>query len=167
MAAIVVATSGQSLIRRFGESTITGGAGRADIWHVGFLAFKQHWLFGAGYANFPFAYDGAFIQVPELLYTHWHRASHNILLNTAVELGVIGLIFFVCAWIGQFRLLSIVQRDHRLYPLRLALEGSLIGLFIAGLFADIMAMKYAWLPFILIALTRNAILAERKVPVHA
>jgi len=163
----VLATSGQSLIQRFATMTVNGGAGRSDIWHIGFLAFKEHWLFGAGYANFPFAYDSAFIRVPELFYTKWHRASHDIILNTAVELGVVGLILLICAWTSHFRLLSFIKPEHPLYPLRTALEASMIGLFVAGLFADIMSMKYAWMPFMLAVLTRTAILSERNPQINA
>lgn len=167
LVALVLATSGQSLIQRFATASVNGGAGRTDIWHVGLLAFKEHWLFGAGYANFPFAYDAAFIRVPELFYTKWHRASHDIVLNTAVELGAIGLLLLICAWGSHFRLLSFVKPDHHLYPLRLALEAAIVGLFIAGLFADIMTMKYAWMPFMLVVLARNAVLSERNAKSNA
>jgi len=52
--------------------------------------------------------------------------------------------------------LRIIRPDAQLYPLRLALEGSLIGLFISSFFLDALYMKYLWLAFIMIMLARNA-----------
>lgn len=157
----VLASSGE-FWQRWGIAAQTGGAGRVAIWKVGLLAFKENWLFGAGYANFPFAYDHAFIHVYEPFYANWHRASHNILLNTGVELGVIGLVLLLLAWWGQFRMLRSIGATDPRYPVRLALEAAVVGLFIAGLFADIMIEKYVWLAFMLIALTCNALVGSRE-----
>ncbi len=152
--------SGASLIERIQIAGSTGGAGRTDIWQIGWIALKAHWLIGAGYANFPFAYDQAFLSSYERLYTDWHRAPHNILLGTTVELGVIGTILLVLAWIGEFRMLRTVTREDARYPIRLAIESAIIGLFVTGMFADIMIWKYVWLAFILAALTRNVVTPE-------
>lgn len=165
--ALVLAIAGGSMIARFAEASVNGGAGRMDIWHVGWLAFKNNWLVGAGYNNFPLAFDQSFLQVSQSFFTKWHRASHNILLHTGVELGIVGLALFVMAWIGQIRLAIAISPNHLLYPMRLATEGALIGLFVAGLFADIMTQKYVWLGFMLIALVRNAAIGERKAQSHA
>jgi hypothetical protein len=153
---LALGISGPGYLARWALAQQNGGAGRVAIWKVGWLAFKQNWLFGAGYGNFPFAYDRAFINVFESFYAEWHRASHNILLNAAVELGVIGLVLLLLAWYGQFRLLRFIPEGDVRYPLRLALEGTLIALFVSGLFADIMIEKYVWLAFMLVVLTRNA-----------
>lgn len=161
----VIATGGQ-LVSRWALAAQNGGAGRISIWQVGWIAFKQNWLFGAGYANFPFAYDRAFLQTFQSFYANWHRASHNIVLGTAVELGLIGVALLLLAWYGQFKLLAPIPENDTRYPLRLALESSLIGLFVAGLFADIMIEKYVWLAFMLVALVRNAAPVEKLSP-HA
>lgn len=146
------------LFGRWGHTLAGGGAGRVEIWRVGWNAFLQNWLVGAGYNNFKFAYDRVFIHTYQATFVDWHRASHNILLGTGVELGVIGLALLLLAWWGQFRLLAPIPPGDDRYPLRLALEGSLIALFVAGMFADIMIEKYVWLAFMLVALTRNAVL---------
>jgi O-antigen ligase len=143
----------------------TGGAGRLDIWRVGLAAFREHLWVGAGYANFPLAFDNAFIGVSEHYYTHWHRVPHNIVLSAGVELGVIGLIIFLCAWFVQFRALRAIKRTDPLYSVRIAAEGALIGLFVAGIFLDTMDYKYQWLAFMLVMLIRNASLAP--VRTHA
>lgn len=151
-----------NIIERFQTATTNGGAGRADIWRVGIAAFHDHWLVGAGIGNFPFAFDQAFLRVTQAYYTHWHRASHNIIIQTAVELGVIGLILFGYAWWTQLRALKEIGPEQPLYPLRLALEASLIGLFCAGFFLNIMTEKYLWLALMLITLTRNTAKMERR-----
>lgn len=151
----IVVTGPAYFFARWATAAQNGGAGRVSIWHTGLLAFKQNWLFGAGYGNFAFAYDRAFMQTFQPFYANWHRASHNILLGTAVELGVIGLVLLVAAWVGQFRLLENIPQADARYPLRLALEGALIGLFVCGMFADIMIWKYVWVAFMLVVLTRN------------
>lgn len=168
LVALAVAVSGPaSFFARWAEAGVNGGAGRASIWAVGAVAFKQNWLVGAGYGNFPFAYDRAFIQTFQPFYANWHRASHNILLNSGVELGVIGLILLLFAWWGQFRLLKDVKPDDTRFPLKLALEGTLIGLFVCGMFADIMIEKYVWLAFMLVVLTRNCALPARAPEIAA
>lgn len=150
------ALAGPMLIQRFGQATINGGAGRADIWHVGWVAFTQNWLFGAGYENFAFAYDRAYMQVFQPFYTNWHRAPHNIFLGNSVDLGIFGLALIVIAWVSQFKMLNFIQATDTRYGLRLALQASVIALIVVACFSDIMISKYTWLLFMMIALTRNA-----------
>lgn len=164
VAVLGLAATGGSVASRWALAAQNGGAGRVSIWQVGWIAFKENWLFGAGYGNFPFAYDRAFMQTFQSFYANWHRASHNIILGTAVELGIIGLALLLLAWYGQFKLLAPIEPTDTRYPLRLALESALIGLFVCGLFADIMIEKYLWLAFMLVALARNAAPVERLHP---
>ncbi len=98
----------------------------------------------------------------EPFFAQWHRASHNIILGGGVELGVIGLSLLLLAWFGQFRMLRGISETDERWPFRLAFEGSLIALFVSGLFADIMIQKYVWLAFMLVAFTYNA-LPQRAV----
>lgn len=86
----------------------------------------------------------------------WHRAPHNLLVGTAVELGIVGLALLFVAWYVQFRQLRDIPRGDEFYPMRIALEAAVIGTFIAALFLDVMIFKYVWLTFMLIALVRNA-----------
>lgn len=138
---------------RFSTALASGGAGRLSIWQVGFAAFKHNWLFGAGYGNFPLAYDRFFFDVFQQKFAYWDRVAHDLPLSVGVELGVIGLILLAGAWYGQFRMLTNVSRDSDLFDLRIALEAAMIGLLVASLFLDIMAYKYTWLTFMLVALT--------------
>ena len=156
------------VLQRFSNAASTGGAGRSQIWHVGVNAFKQHWLAGAGYGNFPVAFDQSFLTVSQTYYTSWHRDSHNILIGNGVELGIIGLVLMLLAWKAQFSALRFIGREHRLYALRVAIEGAILGLFVSGMFLDLMTEKYLWLIFILAALTHNVARGPARAPiVHA
>ncbi len=173
-AAIAFAMEGASLIDRFGTALTSGGSGRVDIWKVGLGALKMHWLLGAGFNNFAFAYDEAFMTAHQQQFAQWHRAPHNLLLGTAVELGVVGLALLLAAWGAQFRLLRNIAPGDAEYPLRLALEAALIAIFVAALFLDVMVMKYLWLAFMLVAVVANAHAARahttasaKEIPSHA
>jgi exopolysaccharide production protein ExoQ len=146
---------GPSLGARWSQALTDGGAGRTDIWKVGWAAFQHNWLFGAGFNNFQQAYNQVFMQVFQPQYIGWSHDSHNIVVGNGVELGIVGLGILLFAWYTQFRALRHVGQSDSRYPVRLCLEASLIGLFVAGLFADIMLVKCAWLAFILVNLTRN------------
>jgi O-antigen ligase len=156
LATITIIMRGPAYLQRWQDAPQSGGSGRISIWQVGWHAFQQNWLYGAGYGNFPYAYDRAFIGVFQSFYAEWHRASHNIILGYGVELGIIGIVLLLLAWWGQFRMLSGIPENDRRWPYRLALEGALIALFLSGMFADIMIQKYVWLAFMLVAFTYNA-----------
>lgn len=164
-AGMLVFGSQTPLWERFGEAISTGGAGRTSIWRVGIMAFKQHWFIGAGYNNFADAYDRVFLETPHQMFgtAEWHRAPHNLLVGTSVELGIIGLILMLAAWGGQFRMLSNIPFNDEEYPMRVAVEAAILGTFIAALFLDVMIFKYVWLTFMLAALVRNAHYVRRPL----
>ena len=145
-----------ALFGRLGGALASGGSGRLDIWKVGVVALKSHWLLGAGYNNFAFAYDQAFLGAHQLHFAQWHRAPHNLLLGTAVELGVVGVALLLTAWYAQFRMLRVIPPEDADYPFRMALEAALIATFVAALFLDVMVMKYIWLTFTVVAILHNA-----------
>jgi O-antigen ligase len=147
---------GPMLASRFQNAISTGGAGRTEIWRAGWAAFKHFWMLGAGYGNFPLAYNQFYLSVFQPTDPHFGRASHDILLNAAVETGIIGLILLVTCWVQTFRLLDPIGENDYRFPLRLALQGAIAGLFVTGLFADLMITKYVWLAFMLTVMTYNA-----------
>jgi len=157
-----------NIARRFSEAAATGGAGRLGIWKVGLAAFKLHPIFGAGLGNFAIAYNQAFLSVPAFATmqviegAHWSIAPHNNLVWIGVELGAVGVIVYLTAWWLSFRSLKSIEATSDLYPMRVAMEASLVGLFVAGLFLGTVTYKYVWLAFMLTALTRNAALSERR-----
>lgn len=159
----VVFSTKTDLWNRFGMALSTGGNGRTGIWRVGLHALKSHWLFGAGYGNFANAYDSAFLQTPFQIWgsANWHRAAHDLLLGTSVELGVVGLGLLLAGWIAQFFMLRDITPADPDYPLRVAGEAAVLGIFVAALFLDVMTFKYVWLAFMFIAILRNAHLRRR------
>lgn len=157
------------LWNRFGTAVSTGGNGRTSIWRVGLQALKSHWLFGAGYGNFPNAYDHAFLQTSHQLWgaANWHRASHDLLIGTSVELGIIGLALLLAGWAAQFFILRDITPSEPEYPLRIAGEAAVVGIFIAALFLDVMSFKYVWLAFMFIAILRNVHRHRIRSLIHA
>lgn len=149
------------LFARFTGDHIQDGAGRLGIWHVALPAFAQHWLFGAGYATFPAAYDQAFFLAYQAYFVRWHMVSHNLLVSTGVELGIVGLGIVALAWIVQFRALRVVGGAGQWFAVRASLEAALLGLAVASLFLDIMREKYLWLAFAEATLLVAVVLRER------
>jgi O-antigen ligase len=164
---IAALLSANTLASRWGSALSSGGAGRTDIWHVGWEAFKQNWLFGAGFNNFHLAYDRAMMSVFQPQYIGWDRASHNIIVGNGVELGIIGLAILLIGWWTQFRALRGIASDDPRYRLRLLLEASVLGLFVSGLFADVMLTKYLWVAFMIMSLTRNAVTVRAPIATPA
>lgn len=167
LAAVAAIFYGPNLAVRWQEAMTDDGAGRTDIWKVAWVAFKHNWLFGTGFNNFQVAYNQVFIQVFQPLDIGWNHASHNIVVGNAVELGVIGLGIMLLGWWTQFRAVRHVDETDARYPVRLCLEASLIGLFVAGLTADIMLVKCSWLAFMLVNLTRNTVPVQRTAAAPA
>jgi hypothetical protein len=137
-----------------------GGSGRIPIWKVGLAALKHYWLFGAGLDNFTFAYNQYFLTVWNTFYTGWARGPHNILLEAAVELGIVGLTLLCLGWWYTFRSLQHIPVGHRLYDMRIMIEGGVFGTFVNALFVHIMLQKSTWWMF---ALTLMAGTMSRRV----
>jgi O-antigen ligase len=152
----VALSSYSNVLERFGNAAAGGGAGRLDIWKVGLAAFHAHPIIGSGYGNFLLAYDRAYLSVFVQTNKYWNQAPHSIIISTAVELGIFGLLLFLSAWWLQFRSLRTIAPDDPYYSLRLALEAALLGVFTASLFLDTFIFKYLWLTFMLMMLARNA-----------
>jgi hypothetical protein len=127
------------------EGQMGSGSGRTYIWAVGLHALKENWLFGTGVGSFLETYDRNFLAVFQPLMQGWHRPSHDIVIGTWVELGVVGLILVLAAWFVTFRQLRAIAPTSRLYPMRLAMEAALIALFAQSLFIDPIWIKYVWL----------------------
>src|SRR4029077_12875990 len=95
------AIAGGQLSARFGEAVSTGGAGRLDIWYVGWELLKHYGIFGAGLANFPQVYSSYAGVAP--VFRGFARASHNIFLQISVEGGLVGVCLLIQALRVQLR----------------------------------------------------------------
>jgi O-antigen ligase len=135
-----------SIGARMVEAASTGGAGRGFIWHVVWRAVQQHPLFGWGVGGALEAYDRNYLAVYQLGSTQgWTRPPHNTPLHMLVDLGVVGLVLVVAAYLTTFRQFSGIGRADRLYDLRVALTAGLIALGFISLFIDVANYKYLWI----------------------
>jgi O-antigen ligase len=127
---------------RSGNALSTGGAGRTDIWSVGLAIFGSSPLTGVGYANFPVAFTSEVILDAGVGWTWLDRTgsgSHNVLIGTLAELGVIGLVL-----LGLFLGPLVVRRGWG--PDAAAVRASLASLLAAALFLDVLSnRKQVWL----------------------
>lgn len=151
-----------SLVTRFNDVVSQGGSGRLDIWKLGLQAIRDHWLLGAGYNNFTQATSQAFLLVSQRFNTKFQVGSHDLIIGTMAELGLPGIVLTIWAWVATFRLLRVIPSEDEDFPLRLALEAAMVGLFISALFLDIMATKYAWLAFMAVTLCYNTYCRRMK-----
>jgi hypothetical protein len=163
LAAISIAPFSASIQNRFSIAVSSGGAGRADIWRVALVAFKENWLFGSGFASFPAAFDNAVMSAPLIHYIGWHRGPHDLVLATAVETGLIGLALVVIALIVVWRDISRIPGSGFLGDLRIALQATLLAICIDAAFLDMIDRKYFWLLFMMIALVRSALIAQNRL----
>ncbi|MCP4986646.1 MAG: O-antigen ligase family protein, partial [Colwellia sp.] len=133
--------------------TIESGssAGRVDIWGVGLMCLKKHWLIGAGLGNFPNAYSEFAIYAKDFRGTA--RAPHNIYLGTFVELGVVGFSFFVLAIIKHYQALRSHFSSNN--SDQIMLKAAFFGLLIASFFLDTVYQKAFWLVWMMIMMHRN------------
>jgi exopolysaccharide production protein ExoQ len=145
-----------AIAARIGDAFTSGGAGRSDIWKVGFEAFKHNWLFGSGIGTFADVYDFYYIRVHQTFgNAGWTRPAHNLLIHYSVEIGIIGLGLLLWFWFSHFSALRLIRRGHPLYDYRVMLEASFIALTIVALFIDLFTYKYAWLVFALMIQLRS------------
>jgi hypothetical protein len=58
----------------------------------------------------------------------WHRPSHSLILESAVEFGILGSILMVFALWSSLRQNASIPREHPLFSYRLESEGMLVGI---------------------------------------
>ncbi len=154
-----------AILSRFG--THDRGAGRFDIWMVGWAALKHYAVVGAGLGNFPVVYND-YAGAGEQLYMKQENNSHNIYLEVAVEQGLIGLTLLFITIRTQFRSTSAARKHLNVSPIMLvACEAGFCSVLIAGFFGDILWDKTFWLAWVFLAfaitLQKNP-LREAKIP---
>lgn len=157
---IVVSFVPDYFFERISQAAETGGAGRLDIWYVGWRALEKYWLVGAGFGNFPNAYTEFSGYAPH--FRGLNRAPHNIIVGSSVELGVIGLSVLVLAIIKHFRLIQ--GRGLKFDEEPIMLNSVFWGMLVSSLFLDTLLYKPFWLMLMMIVMYRNAsINASRKI----
>jgi O-antigen ligase len=150
LAAALLAAMPATFFQRIREATETGGAGRTDIWKVGFEMFKHYPLFGTGLGNFVIVYQQYAGFSPK--FHGFMRGAHNTYLNILVELGILGLALFLIAIVMQVKDISqSIKRSHGSKLWLVAGEAALYSLLVYGFFVDLIWDKAFWLAGILLA----------------
>jgi hypothetical protein len=127
----------------------SGGDGRLDIWKAGLSVWRRYWLFGAGFANFPIAYQDFAGVAP--VFHGYNRGSHNTYLQTAAELGIIGTLLLAYTLYAHFHEFSRFRLAEGKFPksklsfLVVGLEAASWAMVAYGLFADLLWEKGFWL----------------------
>lgn len=120
-----------------------GGAGRTNIWIVGWEIVKSNPLTGVGLQNFSARFEdyidkaglrGAYGVYPG-------RDPHSIFLSVQAELGIVGLLVFLIFLWAIFKKLVLYYRDPR------AILGILLLSFmvLSGIPATVQYKKFFWL----------------------
>jgi O-antigen ligase len=133
----------------------SSAVGRLEAWR-GSLDLIQDYPFGAGGQGF---WELSPIYVPDLVErSHERRDPHNTLVLVASEWGVLGLLLLLGFYYSSFRLLREVRRQSGggiWYYRSVAIQVSMIGLFVAGIFTDrLYAEAPYWLGGLAVALHR-------------
>ncbi|MBA2254597.1 MAG: O-antigen ligase family protein [Chloroflexi bacterium] len=140
--AVLVPGVGDFLLDRAGSATESGGAGRNDIWYVGLTVFSSSPIVGVGFGNFPLGFTQQAIDLSPVSVlgadVFVGRGSHNILLGSLVETGVIGAALLVAT------MLTALTRPGR-DGVGTIVVVTLVGLLVQSLLLDILLQKQLWL----------------------
>jgi len=136
-------------------STAGSGSGRTDIWTVGWREVEAHPVAGVGSGNFKTASIHYLLQPGPLerdeFIVDTPKVAHNVYLQILAELGVIGLVLFLCliatsisAAVRAAREFAL-QGDRRMELLTRAVVIALAGLLVADFFISDQYSKQLWL----------------------
>jgi O-antigen ligase len=152
---------------RLNDALTDRGAGRLDIWYVGWQAFLHHGAIGAGLDCFPDAYNEYVHTAPN--FKGFSRAPHNIYLATGVELGAAGLVLLLSAIRGHIVLAVKSRRaesDDSSRLCSISYESACWGLLASGLFLDILWEQYFWLTLMLLVMAASIRRPSREASYH-
>jgi exopolysaccharide production protein ExoQ len=131
---------GAMVADRADTAASSGGAGRTDIWAVGYEIFSESPIIGVGYANFPVAFTASVIRSANVTYdVGAGRGPHNVVVGTVGELGIVGI-----ALLALFVLPLALRRGWG--PDAAVVQAIVLSLMIDALFIDILGnRKQVWI----------------------
>jgi probable O-glycosylation ligase (exosortase A-associated) len=145
-------------IKSIGEENIQEGTGaeRWYSWERAMEMFLDHPIMGVGQNNYP--WNVMRYEPPDRFREKsiGGRAAHSIYFTLLPELGLVGVVLFAilaaATWRQLTRLrakLSGEERDHpaarRMTALANALQGSLVGYLVSGIFLSVLYYPHFWL----------------------
>jgi O-antigen ligase len=154
----VAAVLGGDAIRRLGE--VESSSGRAEIWTAGALACQTYCGVGAGLGTFSGVYNDVLAFSDVKRNVGLGRPGHNLYLEIAVELGLVGMVVFWAAVGTELRTVS----RRRVAWLAPAMAAAVVAILVADIFEGFLWFKHAWLPFTLIRVFEQA--ADRTAEVE-
>lgn len=132
-----------------------GGAGRSDLWRVGWRMVEDHPFLGVGAGNFPIASVHYLLRPGTITRSDFivdnPKVAHNIYLEIPAELGIIGLGLFLAILSFALRCgirasrLFADARDHDMDILTRALVLGAAGMLTANFFISQQFNKPLWL----------------------
>ncbi len=157
---------GPTLWERLAEGATLAdrGAGRLDIWRVGWTIIREHPLLGVGLGGFPLVYFDYLSQATGISWRHaagvaesMQRFPHNSYVGTTAELGVVGLVLLALTLgthlVAAARAWRLLERHrHPAAGLVLIVLVALVALIVLGGSIDTGHRKYLWLVLALSAL---------------
>jgi O-antigen ligase len=148
--AVIAITLPSQFYSRIDTAAQSRGAGRLDIWYVGWEVLKHYGVFGAGMSNFAEVYSKYAGYAPQ--FRGFARASHNLYLEMSVEAGIVGMLLLLQA----IRMQLWVRRNNRAQagkpnPWLVACEAAGWSILTSAMFAHLFWEKTFWLLWIMVA----------------
>jgi hypothetical protein len=154
---ILVSYTPDFIFDRWGQAAEGGGANRLYIWYIALNALQKYWPIGAGFNNFPLAFDEFAYYYTSLDKTS--AASHSLFIGLFLELGIIGFILLIIALVKHYKRIK-VQSAYD--PESVMLKASFFGLLMHSLFLDSFKIKTSWLLWMMIMMHRNYTASEHE-----
>ena len=152
----------QARIQSAWEEGASAGTGedRLYMWKFGWKMFLDNPVIGVGQDNFPVRF--ADYEGDERLYgrTRMWRAAHSVYFTLLPELGLVGaLIFFrMLYWIR--RDVATIRRSSTIVPYGNAIEASLIGFLVSGIFISTLYYPNFWVTMGFAVALRRVVILE-------
>jgi O-antigen ligase len=173
---IVYLTANPAPIERVTEQDEKGGTGRTELWDVGASVSADHPIAGVGLNNFTvhsprYTDQAGGLRYVDLIAERPH-AVHNTYLQTMVETGVVGLLFFLTAVAAGLRATWSAARifdlrgERELAQLSRGVLLATVAVLTGALFLSLQSRPDLWL-MLMLGVVLLAMARDVAVPVRA
>ncbi len=147
---VVILFASDIFLERWKGTLEDRGAGRLEIWYVGWKSLEKYWLIGAGLNNFIVVFDEFAHYAPSKGKGY---ACHNLYLGMFVTLGIIGITLIGLAIRKHYKAIN-SRFTHYNYD-AIMLKASFWGVLLSCMFGDYAWNKSFWLLWIMIIMYKN------------